>query len=56
MKFSFCFSKMDEFMGVTPLWTLVFDMVEAPLVPISSSPSLGGAAPVLSECLNIALP
>lgn len=55
MKSGFCFSKMDGFMGISPPWTLVFDTVEAPLALIASSPSLWGAGPVLSECLNIAL-
>ena len=49
MKFGFCFSETDGFMGVTPPWTLVFDMVEVPLALIPSSPSLEGARPVLSE-------
>lgn len=56
MKLGFCFSKMDEFMGVTPHGTLVFDTVEARLVLISSPPSLRGAGPVLSERLTSALP
>lgn len=52
MKLGFCFSKMGEFMGVTPQGTLVFDTVEARLVLISSPPSLRGAGPVLSERLT----